>query len=241
MGDRRGGCLNARRSLRRDSGGLCAPEAACSCPRVRRHHVPTLQVTVDRTVKAGRRRLYRLSPPVAGVNGDIDFLARSLYPAGFQESMTHSYYEHGSLGRVEIGAMRESEERAFVVDSWLHSYVDAQGHGPKSGSPHRHAYLSAFGRALDGLLSDPEVIILVARDAECAPRAFGWGAAVDGSLLWVSTKRDHRKEGVARLLFTELERECGPFTYFGFRSRHDDLAEKLGLQFRAYDAPRKSA
>lgn len=151
-----------------------------------------------------------------------------------------SYYEHDSLGRVEIGPMRPTE-RSLVADSWVHGYADAQGHGPKSGSPHRHAYLAAFGRELDALLLDPEVTILVARDAECEARAFGWGAAVDGTVLWVSTKRDHRKEGVARMLFTELERECGPFTYFGLRSRHDGLAERAGLQFRPYQGRRKSA
>jgi hypothetical protein len=171
---------------------------------------------------------------------DLVHLARALYPAGHQEILVRSYYEHDSLGRVEIGPMRDSE-RALVADSWVHGRVDAAGHGPKSGSSQRGIYLAAFGRELDAVLQDPEVVILVARDAECAPRAFGWGAAVDGTVLWVSTKRDHRREGVARLLFQELEHECGPFTYFGFRSRHDALAESLGLQFRAYEAPRKSA
>ncbi len=170
---------------------------------------------------------------------DVAYLARVLYPLA-ESHLVRSYYEHDSLGRVQIGPMRESE-RALVLDSWIHGRVDAEGHGPRSGSPHRHAYLSMYGRELESAACDPEVVILVARDAECEARAFGWGAAVDGSLLWISTKRDHRREGVARMLVTELEHECGPFTYFGFHSRHDAIAERLGLQFRAYEAARKSA
>jgi hypothetical protein len=58
------------------------------------------------------------------------------------------------LGRVEFGQMRD-DERNLVLSSWTESLVDSMGHGVRSGSKHRHAYLVSTGKLVvrcDGLL-----------------------------------------------------------------------------------------
>ena len=142
-----------------------------------------------------------------------------------------SYRQHRTLGVVEVSPMRPSE-RSFVADNWVEGVVEAQGHGRRSGSRHRHAYLVAAGRAVDAHLRDPNVSVLVARDAECGPRAYGWIAGLGHTLLWTCVKRDHRREGLAHILLAALTRELGAPRYFAVRSRHDALAERVGLQHR---------
>lgn len=141
------------------------------------------------------------------------------------------------LGRVEFGPMQEGE-RSFVVHSLVHGYVDAQGHGQRSGSPHRHAYLSSTGQLADRLMLDASVI--VARDAECQARAYGWIAydAAREAVHWISVKRDHRRLQLATLL---LEAAFpGGASWYTLRSRFDKKAESLGMRYMPMKG-RKSA
>lgn len=140
-----------------------------------------------------------------------------------------SYRQHRTLGVLEVSPMRPIE-RAYVAHGWVEGFVDALGHGRASASKHRHAYLVTAGRMVDELLADRDVTVLVVRDAECAPRAYGWIAGADQSVLWCAVKRDHRREGLARILFAALTRELGALRYFAVRSKHDALAARLGLQ-----------
>lgn len=153
-----------------------------------------------------------------------------------------SYGTIGSLGEVEIGPMRQSE-RSFVLSSWTESLVDAMGHGVRSGSRHRHAYLVSTGRDIERLTKG-STLLLVARDAECEARAYGWiaGAYVGqlGALYWCFTKRDHRREGVARALFDALRDELGELSIYTHKSRHSTLCERLGLRFQALEGKRSA-
>lgn len=152
------------------------------------------------------------------------------------------YATVGSLGRVEVSPMRLSE-RSLVLHSWTESLVDAMGHGPRSGSKHRHAYLVSVGREVEALTKG-STHVLVARDAECAARAYGWiaGAYVGhlGALHWCFTKRDHRGEGVARLLVSALRNELGELSVYTHKSRHNALCERMGLRFQPLEGKRSA-
>ena len=144
------------------------------------------------------------------------------------------YFTSRGLGRVEIGPMRDSE-RSLVCSSWVHSVVDAMGHGTRSGSKHRHAYMASMGYEVDAEMARASTVVLVARDAECQARAYGWIAGDDsyipGTLLWCFVKHDHRREGVARSLLDALARELDGVSKYARRSRHDALAERAGLTY----------
>lgn len=154
-----------------------------------------------------------------------------------------SYATIRGLGRVEVGAMRLSE-KSFVLNSWVQSQVDGMGHGAASGSKHRHAYLASVGYFCDELVRSSATAVLVARDAECAARAYGWiaGGYVGhiGAAHWCFVKRDHRREGVATLLLEALRRELDGVSAYTHKSRHNALCERKGLTFQALQGKRSA-
>lgn len=132
------------------------------------------------------------------------------------------------LGRVEFGRMR-ADERGLVLASWTQSVVDGMGHGPRSGSKHRHHYLVSVGRTVDDLFA--ESTVLVARDADCAALAYGWIAGSGDCVHWCFSKGAYRRMGVAAHLFEALKVELGELTTYTLRSRHGALAERAGLRY----------
>jgi len=134
------------------------------------------------------------------------------------------------LGRVAFGPMLESE-RGLVLHSFVHGYVDALGHGAKSGSPHRHAYLASFGHEAERLL-DAGADVIVARDSECDARAYGWVMfdAPRDAVHWVSVKQDFRRLQLGSLLLQAAFPHGA--SWYTLRSRFDQKAEALGMRYR---------
>jgi GNAT superfamily N-acetyltransferase len=132
------------------------------------------------------------------------------------------------LGRVEFGPMRD-DERNLVLSSWTASLVDSMGHGVRSGSKHRHAYLVSMGKLVDGLFE--RGLVLVARDAECQALAYGWVCGAGADLHWSFTKAAYRRLGVAAHLFAALQDELGPLERYTLRSRHSAVCERYGLRY----------
>lgn len=155
-----------------------------------------------------------------------------------------AYATVGSIGRIEIGTLRQIE-RNFVLSSWVQSQVDAMGHGERTQSKHRHAYLTTVGKDVEEIMRGGATTFLVARDAECAARAYGWIAGGylghRGALYWCFVKRDHRREGVARVLLAALQRELDGVQVYSLKSRHSALCERLGLTYQPLNEGRRSA
>lgn len=155
--------------------------------------------------------------------------------------MTERYYATlPKLGRVEVGEMLPTE-RGLVLNNWTQQLTEHQGHGQRSGSKHRHVYLTSNGQHTERLAESSTV--LVARDAECAALAYGWIAAgiVHGQLAlhWACTKSAYRRMGVARLLFDAMEQHQGELKHFTHHSYHDAIAKRFGLTYLS--PQRKSA
>jgi GNAT superfamily N-acetyltransferase len=138
------------------------------------------------------------------------------------------------VGRVEVGLMRPSE-RNLVLSSWTQGLADAAGHGRNSGSRHRDVYLARFGRLVEDTLSLPELVVLVARDAEDQALAYGWGAFSGDTVHWLSVKRAFRKLGVAHALLPSGMR------YHAWSTRFDDVAKRYGLSLRPMETRRRTA
>jgi GNAT superfamily N-acetyltransferase len=142
------------------------------------------------------------------------------------------------LGRVQFGPMLESE-RALVLHSFVEGYVFALGHGPKSESTHRNAYLVSFGKDADRLLESGADVI-VARDDECPARAFGWvmfNEELD-AVHWVSVKRDFRRMGLASLLLQAAFPRGA--SWYTLKSKHNARAAALGMRYLASEGKRSA-
>lgn len=141
------------------------------------------------------------------------------------------YAEVPRLGVVEVGEMLPSE-RGLVLDGFVKGYADALGHGP--GKPHHGAYKAHCAKHVETLLERANV--LVARDAECQALAYGWCCYEPGVVHWTAVKQAFRRRGIGRLLL----QAAAPKAYT-HRSRFDELAARLGLEYRPLTAERRSA
>lgn len=140
----------------------------------------------------------------------------------------------------EITAPRDAD-KAFACDSWRRSQQDAPAY---SGMPTR-AYVAWANTIIKGFVGThherlelrPGSFLLVARDKERPRYIHGWALftqhAKGLTLVYVFTKREHRRQGVCNaLLAVAMEQSGEPLTHYASRTRFDRVWEGLGLTFQ---------